>query len=114
MFEIGQRVVCVKPAEAEWFPGIPPDLCPKNVPVTGGIYTIRDIITGSIEPGGAHWTAAPGLVGLILKEVVNEPRLTTNGPRTEQAFYENDFMPLIEREEPLERELETSLNDHNM
>lgn len=110
MFEIGQRVVCVKPAEAKWFPGIPPDLCPKNLPVTGGIYTIRDIVTGSIEPDGPHWTAAPGLIGLIFEEIVNELRLTTNGPRTEQAFHENDFMPLNEQEEPLERELEALLN----
>lgn len=99
MFEIGQRVVCVKPAEAVWFPGIPEEHVPEHLPVTGGIYTIREIVTGSAEPGGPHWTEAPGLIGLIFEEIVNEKRLTTNGPGQEQAFHEIDFMPLIERDE---------------
>lgn len=98
MFEIGQRVVCVKPYDAEWFPGIPPELCPKHLPVTGEVYTIREIVTGSVEPGGPHWTKAPGLIGLIFKEIVNEKRLTTNGENQEQAFHEDNFMPLDSRE----------------
>lgn len=97
MFEIGQRVVCVKPATSEWYPGIPADLAPKNLPVTGGIYTIREIVMGSTEPGGPHWTESPGIIGLIFKEIVNEKRLTTNGPDREQAFDENDFIPLDEQ-----------------
>ncbi|MGX7706331.1 hypothetical protein [Methylobacterium sp. Gmos1] len=99
MFEIGQRVVCTKPAEAVWFPGAPADLVPKNLPVTGGIYTIRDIVMGSDVPDGPHWTQAPCIVGLIFEEIRNEPRLTTNGPDQEQAFHEDDFMPLGERED---------------
>lgn len=102
MFEVGQRVVCVKPAESEWFPGIPPELAPKHVPVTGGIYTIREIVTGSHEPDGPHWTKSPGLVGLIFHEIRNPKRLTTNGPDQEQAFHEDDFMPLNEREQGAE------------
>jgi len=99
MFEIGMRVVCTKPAEAVWFPDIPPELCPEHVPVTGGIYTIRDIVMGSSELGGKPWTEAPGIVGLIFEEIRNEPRLTTNGPDQEQAFHEDDFMPLDERDD---------------
>lgn len=99
MFEIGQKVVCVKPADAVWFPGIPAELAPKNVPETGVIYTIRDIVMGSAEPGGPHWTKAPGLIGLIFEEIVNEKRETTNGPNCEQAFHDIDFMPLDTREE---------------
>ncbi len=60
---------------------------------------IREIVMGSMELGGPHWTAAPGLIGLIFEEIRNEKRLTTNGPDTEQAFHENDFMPLQEQEE---------------
>lgn len=106
MFEIGQRVVCVKPAEEVWFPDIPADLCPKHVPETGGVYTIREIVTGSAEPGGPHWTAAPGYVGLIFDEIVNEKRLTTNGPDQEQAFWEGNFLPLLERGEPVATTIE--------
>lgn len=98
MFEIGQRVVCVKSAEEVWFPGIPPELCPKHVPVTGSIYTIRDIVIGSDKPGGPHWTKAPGFIGLIFEEIVNERCLTTNG-MGEQAFHDHNFMPLDKREE---------------
>ncbi|WP_378952112.1 hypothetical protein [Mesorhizobium sp. ANAO-SY3R2] len=99
MFEIGQRVVCVKPAENVWFPGLPVELRPEHVPVTGGIYTIRDILMGSPEPGGPHWTKAPGLIGLVFEEIVNAKRFTTNGPNTEQAFHDIDFMPLDDGEE---------------
>lgn len=102
MFEIGMRVVCVKPVEAEWFVGIPEEMRPKHVPVTGGIYTIREIVTGSAEPGGPHWTKQPGLMGFTFKEIVNERRFTTNGHDQEQAFHEDNFMPLLERDEPVE------------
>lgn len=102
MFEIGQRVVCIKPAEEAWFANVPAEYCPKYVPETGGIYTIREIITGSDQPGGPHWTKAPGLIGLIFHEIVNEKRLTTNGENQEQAFDENNFMPLDERPEQVE------------
>lgn len=104
MFEIGQKVVCVKPAEAEWLPGVSRRFVPENVPVTGEIYTIRGIVTGSEEPGGPHWTKAPGIIGLLLVEIVNEPRWTTNGERDEQAFHENDFMPLDDQEAAVVRE----------
>ena len=87
MFEIGQRVVCVKPAEEVWFAGIPPELCPKNVP-------------------GPHWTKAPEFIGLILEEIRNEPRFTTNGDNVEQAFWEGNFMPLDSIEKTSETELE--------
>jgi hypothetical protein len=99
MFEIGQRVVCVKPHDEVWFGDIPIELRPHFVPVTGEVYTIREIVTGSVEPGGPHWTKAPGLIGLIFKEIVNEKRVTTNGPGNEQAFWEGNFMPLDSREE---------------
>ena len=98
MFEIGQRVVCVKPREERWFPGIPEDLCPRYVPITGEVYTIREIVTGSAEVGGPHWTKGPGLIGLIFQEIVNEKRFTTNGD-AEQAFHEDNFLPLDRREE---------------
>lgn len=98
MFEIGQRVVCVKPHDEEWFGDVPIELRPRYVPVTGEVYTIRDVVTGSIEPGGAHWTKAPGFIGLILKEIVNEKRFTTNGHNNEQAFWEGNFMPLDSRD----------------
>lgn len=106
MFEIGQRVVCVKPAEAVWFPNTDPELCPKHLPETGGIYTIRDIVMGSDQPDGPHWTKAPGLIGLIFEEIVNDPCFTTNGPGVEQAFHEIDFMPLDERAEAATRRTE--------
>lgn len=101
MFEIGQRVVCVKPAESVWFAGMPQEFVPENLPVTGWVYTIREIVMGSDQPGGPHWTEAPGLVGLIFHEIRNEPRLTTNG-YGEQAFHEDDFMPLDGQEEQTE------------
>lgn len=94
MFEIGQRVVCVKPLEEDWFANVPLDMRPRYVPVTGEVYTIREIVTGSDKPGGPHWTKAPGLIGLILVEIVNEKTLTTNGDNQEQAFWEGNFMPL--------------------
>jgi hypothetical protein len=103
MFEIGQKVVCVKPADAAWFPDIPADLVPKNQPETGGVYTIRDIIMGSDKPDGPHWTKAPGVIGLIFEEVVNEKRLTVNGPNREQGFDEADFMPLWASEDEIVR-----------
>ena len=106
MFEIGQRVVCVKPLEEDWFANVPVDMRPQYVPVTGEIYTIREIVTGSDQPGGPHWTKAPGLIGLLLVEVVNEKRFTTNGDNQEQAFWEGNFMPLDEREESVETKQE--------
>lgn len=109
MFEIGQRVVCIKPVEEKWFEGIPADLCPEHFPVTGGVYTIREIVMGSAEPGGPHWTAAPSLIGLIFREIVNEKRFTTNGHNQEQAFDENNFMPLDERSEQVEGELQLAV-----
>lgn len=99
MFEIGMRVVCTKPAEAEWFLGIPPEFCPTHMPVTGGIYTIRDIVMGAYELDGKPWTEAPGIVGLIFHEIRNEPTFTTNGRVEEQSFHEDDFMPLDGRTE---------------
>lgn len=94
MFEIGQRVVCVKPIEETWFGDVPVEFRPAHVPVTGEIYTIREVVTGSNEVGGAHWTKAPGFIGLMFHEIVNEKRLTTNGENQEQAFWEGNFMPL--------------------
>jgi len=107
MFEIGQRVVCMKPREEEWFGDIPMDMRPRYVPVTGEVYTIREIVTGSAVPGGPHWTKAPGLIGLIFIEIVNEKRLTTNGDNQEQAFHEDNFMPLdrLEEAETAKREV---------
>jgi hypothetical protein len=99
MFEIGQCVVCTKPAEETWFGDIPLVMRPRYVPETGEIYTIREIVTGSDQPGGPHWTKAPGLIGLLLVEIVNERRFTTNGDDQEQAFWEGNFMPLDGREE---------------
>lgn len=99
MFEIGQRVVCTKPLEEDWFGDIPVDMRPRYVPITGEIYTIRDIVTGSDKVGGPHWTKAPGFIGLLLEEIVNEKRFTTNGENTEQAFWEGNFMPLDRLEE---------------
>jgi hypothetical protein len=98
MFEIGQRVVCVKPLEEDWFGDVPPEFRPEHVPVTGEVYTIREIVSGSAEVGGAHWTKAPGFIGLILVEIVNAKRFTTNGENQEQAFWEGNFMPLDEIE----------------
>jgi hypothetical protein len=108
MFELGQRVVCVKPAEGVWFGDMESGFRPKNVPESGGVYTIREVVMGSTVPGGPHWTKAPGLVGLIFEEVVNERRLTTNGEDQEQAFDEHEFMPLDEREETQDTRIEVN------
>jgi hypothetical protein len=39
------------------------------------------------------------LIGLIFVEIVNERRFTTNGENQEQAFHEDNFMPLDRLEE---------------
>ena len=84
------------------FPGVPKELVPKNLPIPGRVYTIREIVTGSDAVNGQHWTEAPGIVGLIFEELRNDRRLTTNGPDQEQAFDEGELMPLCERKETAE------------
>ncbi len=104
MFEIGQRVVCVKPEEHDWGHDLPGRCIPMHLPKTGCVYTVREVIMGSDKLGGPHWTSAPGEIGLLLEEIRNEPTKTTNG-WAEQAFHENDFMPLYEEPSSVERKV---------
>jgi hypothetical protein len=90
MFHIGQHVVCID----DIFPGengvCDPtfaERCP-NLPVKGGIYTVR----GFVVPYAEY----PGTPGMLLEEVINPPSRYLEGT-FEPSFFPSHFRPATER-----------------
>lgn len=99
MFQVGQRVVCIKGFEPDGCPG-----CRGNKPVEKHTYTIR-----SVEPSIYQFD---GEIVLLLVEVVNEPcnmpgiRISAShdgvvdidlGATGERGWNQTHFRPVEER-----------------
>jgi hypothetical protein len=79
MFNIGQKVVCVfhmPPSQRrEW----------AIYAERGEIYTVREI-----------YTTSRGKVNLLLREIINEPRMSEDG-FMEWGFKADAFRPIVEK-----------------
>ena len=80
MFQVGQKVVCIKDEDA---------FAPWNWPKKGEIYTIRAI--GECTPAQTYWWGKNVVVWV--NEVVNSPDASGQEP----GFGQGRFRPLVER-----------------
>ena len=90
MFYIGQCVVCIDDqfvGENRVFDPTFAERCP-NLPVKGGIYTVRDFV---------HPYGHPGPAGILLEEIRNPPSLYVEGA-FEPSFCQSRFRPFVKRQ----------------
>ncbi len=81
MFHIGQRVVCIRDV------GCPLGNEFPNVPIKGGIYTVRGFVSPDVG-----YERTPGM---LLEEVVNPPWEYKEGV-FEPSFHPYHFRPLVQ------------------